>query len=308
MFTSLETGLGLDIVLALQSNQNDFFDLLAEIVHFLGNDLFYLFAVTLVFWVFNRDLGIKLLFALIVGSTTNAILKNLFQTPRPYVMSDEVIQIVDQHGYGLPSGHMMNSLVFWGYLVYYLQKRWLVVVLGFYLVLVAWARMYGGVHYPQDIIAGFLFGLLTLWIYIRLVDRFPPIWKQYGSVIQIAFVMILAALSLLFVFYDPDGLASVGVLIGAGLGIVLENRATRFDTRGTALQKLMRYIVGILLLLALFYGLRVVFGAIAEEGTPLDSVLRVVRYGVIAFFAYYVFSWIAIRFGLAERDDPARHY
>lgn len=60
MFEVLETGLGLDMVLSLQTSRNDLFDTLAMILNAMGNELFYIALLALVYWAFNRHKGMRL--------------------------------------------------------------------------------------------------------------------------------------------------------------------------------------------------------------------------------------------------------
>jgi membrane-associated phospholipid phosphatase len=188
----LTEGVGLDIVLRLQDAHNPFFDALARILHFTGGTTFYLIVIPLVFWSIDRRLGLRMLFALIISGVAIVWLKEIFQQPRPYqVAPDKINKLFDQSGYGFPSGHVMQGILIWGMVVLYLDKRRTLWGVGVLAILTAWSRMYGGVHYPQDVIGGFIVGALLLWI-------FEPL---YTSLTQIASHMPLRA-NLASIIYD----------------------------------------------------------------------------------------------------------
>jgi hypothetical protein len=113
-------------------------------------------------------------------------------------------------------------------------------------------------------------------------------------------ILILGGAALLL-WTSADGLAVIGMLIGTIIGIELASLSVPFDAGGQPRQRALRYLVGLILIVIVFFGLRALFGAIAAEGTTLFPMLRIIRYGLIAIIALYVYPLAAIRLGLASR-------
>ena len=94
-------------------------------------------------------------------------LKHLFQRPRP-----SITHLVHASGYSFPSGHSLGTFLILGALAIILAQyvshkvtKWVIYVVAAVLVaLVGLSRIYVGVHYPTDVLAGFTlaFGLLNL--------------------------------------------------------------------------------------------------------------------------------------------------
>lgn len=93
-----------------------------------------------------------------IGETLiNRTAKILIHRPRPHLWQTPYPQHTD---FAFPSGHAMASMTFAILVIVLTWKsrwNWLVVLLGgLFVVGVSWSRLYLGVHYPSDIVAGWL--------------------------------------------------------------------------------------------------------------------------------------------------------
>ncbi len=100
-----------------------------------------------------------------LGSITlNLVLKYFFDRPRP------LMPVVDASGLSFPSGHTMVAASFYGLLIYLVwhnvasktYRNILVVLLGIFILLIGFSRIYLRVHYASDALAGFAAGLFWL--------------------------------------------------------------------------------------------------------------------------------------------------
>lgn len=135
-------------------------------------------AVLVVVWLVasafapGRQPGRCMLLNLVGAALLNFLLKNLVQRPRP-----EGFRLVAAGGYSFPSGHSMVAMAFYGllaYLVWRYEKdsimRWLwSLSLGFIVAAVGISRIYLGVHYASDVLAGFCVAMAWLAIYTKVV-------------------------------------------------------------------------------------------------------------------------------------------
>jgi membrane-associated phospholipid phosphatase len=205
MLPLLQDGLGLDIVVWIQAHGNGLFDFIARALHLVGGNPFYLLVIALIYWRSDRRLGVRLLFALLLAIFVTTLAKELFRLPRPYhAHPEQVMALVAQVGYGLPSGHVLNVVVIWGYVALWLnqqtQHRWLYWLIAAYALLMAWARMYTGVHYPQDVVGGAILGVMTLWLYWHYSDRAGQFWRALNRPRRVILVLSVILLALLFFF------------------------------------------------------------------------------------------------------------
>lgn len=107
------------------------------------------------------------------GIVLNKILKEIFQIPRP---ADPLIPV---GGYAFPSGHAMNAVIFYSLLIFIFYKiiknritrNFFIVVNIFIILLIGLSRIMLQVHYVKDVIGGYIFGLLWLFIVYKLVQK-----------------------------------------------------------------------------------------------------------------------------------------
>lgn len=105
----------------------------------------------------------------------NDAFKDIFHRQRPHIL-----RLVSASGFSFPSGHSMTSMSFYGLLIYIawnnidnkIIKYGVSVLLAFLILFIGISRIYLGVHYASDVLAGFSAGLVWLSVVITLFDRY----------------------------------------------------------------------------------------------------------------------------------------
>lgn len=103
---------------------------------------------------------------------SNQLLKRIVERPRP-----EGFRIVEELGYSFPSGHSMVSMAFYGFFVYLIYKKvknknikWISISLIMLLILlIGISRIYLGVHYASDVLAGFVLSIAYLGLFTHII-------------------------------------------------------------------------------------------------------------------------------------------
>lgn len=143
-----------------------------------GNILFYiLLGIILLFFKRTRKIGICVLLATSLGYLISiVILKNLVNRPRPF--THEIYKAWWQYAGSVyigqtsfPSGHATVSMAMAGAVFFNCSHRrsWPIFIFP---LIVGWSRAHFLVHYPSDIVAGFLVGLLASWLVYKLISHF----------------------------------------------------------------------------------------------------------------------------------------
>ena len=137
--------------------------------------------ILLFFLIKNKKIGLAITVNLVITVILNQIFKFIVQRPRP-----EVFRLIDESGYSFPSGHSMCSMAFYGFLIYLIfthvkniKLKWASsIILALLILSIGLSRIYLGVHYVSDVIAGFIFSFAYLIVYISFIREINLKTKQ----------------------------------------------------------------------------------------------------------------------------------
>jgi len=216
--------------------------------------------------------------------------------PRPFQYDSRVKALVHAGGGGLPSGHTQSTVVVWGYLASQVRRRRLWILAGFLMIGIPVSRLYLGVHFPTDLLGGYILGALLLILFLKLALKVEAWLIQKELIWQIGLAI---ALPILLICVNPRGsvyaLSAGSVLLGVAPGIILERRWIRFCSGGSRLRKTLRFIAGFIVLIGIWLGLRIAFA-----GMEPVAVFRIVRYALAGLWCALGAPWLFVRLRLAE--------
>lgn len=280
---------------------------LAQFFTFVGNQEFYILLFPLLFWCVDRALGARVAVLYLLSVVLNTDVKDLIAQPRPYELVPDIAQAdpagayMYGEGFGMPSGHAQFSVAVWGAVAAWMKRGWFWAVAVILVVLIGLSRLVLGFHFPTQVLAGWGIGLVVVVAYLVLT---LPIEKWLASLkleMQLLIAVVLP-LALLWLHPVPDTIAATAVLLGLAVGLALSHRYVRYVANGVWWQRAGRYIVGIIVLLAIYLGLSVVF---PEEGESLYVQLRFVRYALMGFWISLGAPWLFTRTRLVPVANPA---
>ena len=271
--------------------------LLSYLTYFGGLYGFMVLSI-IVFWCIDKKCGYFMLALGFVGTVINQFLKIIFRIPRPWVLDPKFkpveSAIADAGGFSFPSGHTQNVFATFGGVFVWTKKVWLKVICAVMILLVAFSRMYLGVHTPLDVGVSCAAGILLLAVLypaFRSLDEHPN--RMYG------FIAALALLTLAFFLYSflwpfPDWMyaeehfvnitearhnASIltGALVGMTIGYTLDLNKIRFRTEAKWWAQILKVVIGLVLTLAIIEGPKFVLGK--------SELVTGIRYGLGVLFA-----------------------
>ncbi len=280
----------------LEKIRTPFLDNLFLLITNLGGEIVFLVVAIAVFWCVNKREGFYILITGLVGTVVNQALKLVCKVPRPWkdpTFKPVESAVQDAGGYSFPSGHTQNVTGTFGSIAVFSKRRATKIVTVSIIILVAFSRMYLGVHTPLDVGFSLLFGALLVFLLRPIFTSEERFHKLMPYVVVVASLISLA--HLIFVFsvsesgYDAENLYSArenaATIFGCTLGLIptyiIDKKYVKFDTAATWYAQIIKLVLGLAVVLLIKEGLK----------SPLihlfgnEFVARGVRYLIAVLFA-----------------------
>ncbi len=284
-----------------------------EFFTFLGTEYAFLALMPLFYWSIDAVIGLRIGFMLLFSNGINTPLKFLFHSPRPYWLDPNVIAMSSETSFGMPSGHAQMAASIWGTLAASLRRWWVTVLLIFIIIMIGISRIYLGVHFTSDVIAGWAVGVILLVIMLVLEKRVVAWFMKKNTeeklVYSLAISFLLILISLLAKMavknwvmpeewmtnalaaapqttpapFELSGIISIsGTLFGTLAGLIFYNKKFGvYDAGGEPWKRILRYLLGMAGMIIIWFGL----GMILPDGeNVLALCLRYIRYGLTGFW------------------------
>ena len=232
----------------------------------LGSELGYIALLTLTFMLAPR-IGRQLGLWFGVGVALNTAFKYGFNLPRPFNLEPDITSAAAKAtagGPGLPSGHAQNATFFWGVLGLYISRPIIWVACVVVVLLVAFSRLYLGVHFLDDVLLGLALGAGMAFVATRL---------EVGRINGIVAFGLLVALGALSALLPEDYGRTFGVLWG------FLSASASFAPPAKPLSKAAFAIGGLLLALALYIGSSVFLPEVIKR----SEIGNFLRYALLTF-------------------------
>ena len=238
-----------DIIRAIQSVASPALDFIFEAITMLGEDFFIIFVATFIYWCFNKEMGYWMCWCLSLGNLFVSSLKVMFAVERPIgVEGIRTLREQTATGYSFPSGHTHASANFFTSIARAVNRKrfWTLAII--IPALVGLSRLYLGVHWPMDVLGGYIIGLglpLLLWL----------LYRRYAPKKAIMFLISTAVfIPFLFIYSDNTSLwKNFGFALGVAIGAFIETKFIKFEIDDIpAKKKAIRYVGGIVLILIVY--------------------------------------------------------
>lgn len=299
---------------------------------FTGNIEFYLLLLPILYWNVNRRLGVRLGVFLLLSIVINNSLKMILHSPRPYWVDRNVHLWADpEFSFGLPSAHAQNAVIMWGLLAFYGRRAWGWAAALLLILLTGLSRLYLGVHFPTDVLSGWLLGILLLWGGIAWETPIVQWLQRYrlvGRLVLLFTISLLLTVSGLLVsrfvqmtwsmpaawtanalavagvapapFSLHDIVTATGALWGLSAGALFCTLWADFSMEASLKAKLLRFVIGAIGVLLLWQGLDKMFALLADEESLLGYLLRYLRYSAVGIWVGLLAPMLFLRFNLAK--------
>lgn len=276
----------LEIIKWLQSFRTPFLDKLFEFFTIFGEELVVIAILGGIYWSINKRIGERLGITVFISLGLNSLLKAIFMRLRPFMVDTEITNLRPETsgGYSMPSGHTQSaSTVFFGVYQFF-KRKYLLIIAIIITVLVAISRMYIGVHYLTDVLVGAFLGILITYYLAKYLSKKEDLSKIYNIILIISGVALVG----LFVYnlislsgtsfdsetfyFNTEALAKmIGTLAGFVLGVRFENKYVNFSNHSHLLKNILRFVLGIAVVMAVRIGLKEIFTLIVNPEELIDN-------------------------------------
>ncbi len=286
----------MEILYGLCAIRTPFLDGVMGALSKLGEETFFIVIGLILFWCVDKKFGYRFLLLYCVGTFLNQFLKDLFLIPRPW-MIDPDFPIVEAaregaSGWSFPSGHTQGVVLIFGSIARYLKKTWAYVCAAVLILLVAFSRMYLGVHTLLDVGVSLILGILLIILMEAVFARQSDDTRLYTIISALVAVLCLGLV--VYALISASGHTDLGqvkdasVLFGTAFGLfsasVVERRTIRFDPHAGFLAQCVKVVWGLAIVLGLRIALKPLLGLLSPS-----PVMDGVRYFVISFIAIGVY-------------------
>jgi len=315
------------LILLLQDS-SDWLKPVMELFTMAGYPQAYMVIVAIIYWSFDRKMGLRMALFLPVSASLNSLLKQAFHAPRPFWVDKGIIAMHPENGFGMPSGHAQAATV-WLLAGAYFRKGWfwiIAIVLAFGVGL---SRAYLGVHFPSQIIIGWLLGIALFICFIRFESEVLNWFNKLGLLNQLLWVLTCSVLifgtglflsmmlnswempadwirnASVYLPLEKAGLKSYGMasvagntgsFLGVTTGAIMMARKGTFYVTGKWWIRMLRIFVGLICMVLLYAGLQYIS---PDKSMPAAYTLwRFIGFYLIALSAVFLLPLLFIRLNL----------
>ena len=282
----------------LESIRNPVCDAIFSAITFLGSEALFIVIALMMFWCVDKREGYYVLTVGLFGILVNQFAKLFFKVPRPWLRKPgfEVVgnAAADAGGYSFPSGHTQNVTGTLGGIFVSRKRMWQRIALASVIVLVAFSRMYLGVHTPTDVLFSLFFATFLLIVTRPMFTSDKRLEKCVPYISAVCFLCAVGLTLYAFLSTGTDEQAlenlysarkNAVTMLGCSLAFPLvyyfDTRLTHFKTEAKWYLQILKVAVGVgivfLMKEGLSYPLEFIFGN--------EFVARAVRYFLIVIFA-----------------------
>ncbi|MBI9048652.1 MAG: phosphatase PAP2 family protein [Anaerolineaceae bacterium] len=300
-------------------------------VTFLGEENFFMVLMPIFYWCIDMSIGYRFTLVLLLSNWINAFFKMLIHFPRPYWLSTSIKAHVIETSFGLPSGHSTNAASIWLFLAkqYRSKKLWVAFCITMTLLIML-SRLFLGMHFISDVLAGLLLGILLLVVFFwaekkfsSKIDALPIQNKIYLSIVSTVLFVLIANFPILINTFTlppewiersiqatngtaPAPFAIKGMMTLAGVWFsmnigyaLLKETNHPLTTKGTPVQYLLRIVIGLAGAMALRYGIKMLYPA--ADGILLHF-FDFLRYAIMTFWIAYLAPLLFVKLNLYKKS------
>ena len=292
----------MELLRVLETIRSPFLDTIIGLVTRLGEETLIMVAICIIYWCINKRAAYGIGIAFFFSGLTVQGMKICFRIDRPWIIDPTLkpVSSAIEHatGYSFPSGHTQGAASFYASLGVMLKQKALKIICFIIILLVAFSRIYLGVHTLLDVVVSIVISLLLVWLTSKFLSNkaeskrkelILALFMVTYSVIVIIIAIVLYNGGIIDQGYVSDCMKAAGAGIGFAIGMYIERIYIDFSTQTKNLwMQIIKLLIGLAVILAIKEGLKLVIGT----GLVADTV----RYFLLPIWLTVAYPLIIKRF------------
>jgi len=290
----------------IESIRMPFLDFFFTQITRLGEELLLIVVVCLIFWCINKKVGYILSTVFFLSALFVQGLKIVFRIPRPWIVDPTLTTVgystTEATGYSFPSGHTQTAAAYLFPMAEIFKQKWAKASLITLAVLVAFSRMYLGVHKMSDVVVSLIITYAISYFAVRFYLKEEDSRKRdlilsgfiaLCAVIVIIYVIILNHNQITETFQLRDSVLAAGSALGFAVGMYIERQYISFSVKAQNIfMQVLKYVLGVGGLLGVKEGARIIGNNLVADG---------IRYFLMIMWVTVVFPLI-IKFFFTKKE------
>ena len=295
-----------ELMVWLQAHMGTAGTAIASFLSMFGEELVFILLMGFFYWCYDKEVGKLLGRCVCVELVCNPLIKNIALRPRPYMVDSRIkclkpvdpsadIMDIAAQGYSFPSGHSSGSVTAYGTIGRYYKKLWFRVLAVLIPLLVGISRFCVGVHFPTDVLSGWMLGLIIIFVTPWFIGKFKNRWVPY-------LILLLVMLPGWFYCKTNDYYSGYGMMIGFFIADLFEEKYVRFRNTRVWWKIILRLAGGVAIYFGLNTLLKLPFSSeFLKSGTVAAYLVRTVRYAIILFVDVAIYPMLFDKIGKKEQ-------
>lgn len=229
------------ILKALESIRCGFLDIFFSIFTLFGEELVVAGVIAVIYICFNKEFGERAIVTVLSASCITTAVKSGVRRLRPYAAgnvtkADNFLTADLDADMSFPSGHATASSGFFAALSIRFRKAYIIAPSAVLVFLIVLSRLYLGVHYPSDVLAGLVVGIGMAFLWALVYKGF------YKARLYI--YLGFAALTLIPLFIPAMQTKSMfemsAIALATAIGLIVENKFIKFEDADKWVKRIVR--------------------------------------------------------------------
>ena len=292
----------MDILWGLEGMRTPFWNTFFGLLTRLGEEMPLIVVFCIVFWCINKRTGYLLGISFFLSALIVQGMKIIFRVPRPWVADVNFVPvqgaITEATGYAFPSGHTQNAAAWLGALGSQMKQNLVKFIFFFLAVLVAFSRLYLGVHYLSDVVVALIISFAIVFLACKMLPEEASVSRKKELIIPLVIFSSAVVVVMIITYLSHneitefrqlrDAAIAAGAAFGFAIAMYVERVYIQFSVQTKNLPtQIIKLIIGIIGVFVFQEGLRILGSGLIATGA---------RYFLIVIWIMAIYPLIIKKF------------